>query len=220
MSDDKPRGEPASGNRYRSFFWPVILIGVGIIWLLVNLEIIQGSALGVLLRFWPVILILIGLDIIFARRHSLAGALLGLLTIGLVIAALVLGGNALSSQISASGFPGIFGSRDVQSGQFTEPLGQAKSADVTIELANWRTDITSLDNTGNLVEADVDYIGRFVFEARGESNKRIHIRQDANLFMSWGPFSGAYNWNWGLPADSSKPENQHRFGSQHVEPAA
>jgi len=35
MSTEHPRG-------YRSIFWPILLVGVGVIWLLANLEIIPG----------------------------------------------------------------------------------------------------------------------------------------------------------------------------------
>jgi len=39
-----------SHNAYRSFFWPVILIGVGVIWLLSNLNLIPGDNLWILIR--------------------------------------------------------------------------------------------------------------------------------------------------------------------------
>ena len=54
-------------RRYRSLFWPVILIGIGVLWLLGNLGIIEPVSLGGLLRFWPVLLIVAGLDMDFRR---------------------------------------------------------------------------------------------------------------------------------------------------------
>ena len=55
-------------RRYRSLFWPMVLIGVGVVWLLGNIGVIRPASLGVLVSFWPLILIFIGLDILFGRR--------------------------------------------------------------------------------------------------------------------------------------------------------
>lgn len=76
---------------YRSFFWPVIIMGVGVIWLLVNLGILPSTNLWILLRLWPVLIILAGLDVLFARRLSFLGALLALLLLGGVIFILING---------------------------------------------------------------------------------------------------------------------------------
>ena len=76
--------------RYRSIFWPILLIGVGVTWLLVNLGVISGVDWRILWRFWPLILIAIGLDIIFARRTPILGAILGLGTVALAILILAL----------------------------------------------------------------------------------------------------------------------------------
>ena len=79
----------------RSFFWPVILLGVGIIWLLTNLGYIPTENLWILFQLWPVLIIMIGLDVIFSRRLPAVGALLALLLIGGVIFVL-LGGDQLN----------------------------------------------------------------------------------------------------------------------------
>ena len=39
-----------SNQPYRSFFWPLLLIGVGIAWLLANVGIIESFSLSFLLR--------------------------------------------------------------------------------------------------------------------------------------------------------------------------
>ena len=56
---DKPK-------TYRSFLWPILLIGVGVIWLLSSLGIIPSANLAALVSLWPLILIVIGLDLLFA----------------------------------------------------------------------------------------------------------------------------------------------------------
>jgi len=78
-------------RRYRSFFWPIVLIGVGAIWLLANLNIISVTSLNTLLNLWPLILIVIGLNLLFGHQTQWAGAIIGVLAIGAVIAFLVFG---------------------------------------------------------------------------------------------------------------------------------
>ena len=85
-------------NTYHSFFWPVIMLGAGVIWLLVNLNIISTYNLRVLYRLWPILIILAGLDVLFSRKLPLLGLLLALLLIASVILLLVLG-NPFVSQI-------------------------------------------------------------------------------------------------------------------------
>ena len=78
-------------NTYHSFFWPVIMLGAGVIWLLVNLNIISTYNLRVLYRLWPILIILAGLDVLFSRKLPLLGALLALIMIAGVILLLVWG---------------------------------------------------------------------------------------------------------------------------------
>src|SRR5258708_1070537 len=54
-------------RRYRSYFWPAVLILIGIIALLVNSGVISTDRLNLLFDLWPVILIVIGLELL-ARR--------------------------------------------------------------------------------------------------------------------------------------------------------
>lgn len=80
MSESRPR--------YRSIFWPLVLIAVGALWLLSNFNVISGSNLFALLRLWPLLLIAIGLDILLGRR-PLISALLSVATVGALVVAVV-----------------------------------------------------------------------------------------------------------------------------------
>src|SRR2546428_13480861 len=60
--------------RYRSFFWPAILILGGVVALLVNTGQIPVDRLYQLVNLWPVVLVVIGLELIIRRTvHGLAG---------------------------------------------------------------------------------------------------------------------------------------------------
>lgn len=55
-------------SRYRSFFWPAVLILAGLVALLVNTGVLSADRLYLLFDLWPVILIVIGLEIVVRRR--------------------------------------------------------------------------------------------------------------------------------------------------------
>lgn len=69
MTDETTRATPEPRPRRRGgMFWPLVLIGVGLIALLANYGIIQPVSVVSLLALWPALLILLGIDIAFSRR--------------------------------------------------------------------------------------------------------------------------------------------------------
>src|SRR5207247_1651916 len=60
--------------RYRSFFWPALLILAGVVALLVNTGQIPVERLARIIDLWPLILVVIGLELIVRRTvHGVAG---------------------------------------------------------------------------------------------------------------------------------------------------
>ncbi|HKW08640.1 MAG TPA: DUF5668 domain-containing protein [Candidatus Dormibacteraeota bacterium] len=101
-------------SRYRSFFWPAVLILAGLIALLVNTGVISTDRLYLLFDLWPVILVVIGLEIIVRRtwqgaQADLAGALIVILAIAGSVAyvALAPSGGEHTVDLSVSSFSGI-----------------------------------------------------------------------------------------------------------------
>jgi len=86
----------AARYRYRSFFWPAVLILVGVFALLINAGTIPVERLDRLVDLWPLILVVIGLELV-ARRAlqgqtaDLAAALIVLVAIGGAAAYVALG---------------------------------------------------------------------------------------------------------------------------------
>lgn len=71
--------------RYRgSIVGPIILIGLGIIFLLQNTGAVSWDAWRVIIKLWPVLLIAVGLDIMFGRRSAAGAVLVPLAVLGLV----------------------------------------------------------------------------------------------------------------------------------------
>jgi hypothetical protein len=184
--------EERSATRYRSIFWPIVLIGIGVIWLLANLEIIPGINWRILWRFWPLLLIALGLDLIFARRSTIWGAIVGLGTIGLIIALLLIGPTIE--------FPG---GMDAITERFSEPLGTSESAFVSVELSVGPSHIYPLKDSPNLIDAEITHIGEIDFDVQGETQKKVSIRQIGGVHIDWFDWMDEKDLRWeiGLSPD-------------------
>jgi len=162
-------------NPYRSFFWPVILLGAGVIWLLSNLKLIPTENLWILLRLWPVLLIMVGLDVLFARRLPLIGALLGLLVIAGVVY-ILLNGSAL----------GLEREIEPRTESFTVEVGDTTSVDLDLNLSVQETTVNVLQNSTNLLEAEIGHIGEIEFSVLGTDDKHIDLAQvGVESWFSW-----------------------------------
>lgn len=70
-----------------NLFWPVVLIGAGVVILMSNLGMLLHNPV-VLLPFWPVLLIVAGIEIIFARTGVLGTLVSAALGLAVVLGAL------------------------------------------------------------------------------------------------------------------------------------
>jgi hypothetical protein len=73
-------------ERRGSLIGPIILIGLGLVFLLNNLGMLSWDVWDIIVRFWPILLIAIGLDILVGRR-SILGSLLALAVVVVVVGA-------------------------------------------------------------------------------------------------------------------------------------
>jgi hypothetical protein len=157
------------GGGYRSLFWPIVLIGVGVIWLLGNLGIVTASGLIVLARLWPLLLIVIGLDLLFGRQSPAAGALIGIGAVVLIVALMLIGPSL-----------GLAGPQyEVQTASFSEPRGDAAQASVSVAPSVGSATISALSDSANLFEADIRHVGELTFSATGETDKTIRLSENS-----------------------------------------
>lgn len=169
--------EDKNRSSYRSIFWPVLLIGVGVIWLLGSLNLLPVPSLRLLLRLWPLALVVIGLDILIGRRSPLIGSIIGIGSIALIIALLF-----LAPQLGFE--PG----GELKTLHFSEPLDSATSADISLDLERYSTTIDSLSSSEMLIEAELDTVTDVSFAARGNQAKIIHLepKDDFSFFdIDW-----------------------------------
>jgi hypothetical protein len=177
---------------YRSLFWPILLIGVGTLWLLSNLDVLPSFNWASLWRLWPLFLIGIGLDIIFGRRSPVLGAVIGLLVAGAAIAILIFAPSL-----------GILTSGDLVTDNYAEPIGSATSAQIDLELSVGTADVYALSDSNNLFEAEITHLGEIDYSATGEASKRISIREEGVSDDFFGIFDEREDvqWDIGLSPD-------------------
>ncbi|MBM4465916.1 MAG: hypothetical protein FJ014_10245 [Chloroflexi bacterium] len=127
-------------RRSVSLVGPVILIGLGVIWLLNNMGLLAWSVWEVIFRLWPILLIAAGLEIIL-NRFSVWGSLLALvLTVAILAGALWLIG------------PDMGTGQVVPGEEIRQALGGATRAEVVIEPGVGSLHIEALPESANLIE--------------------------------------------------------------------
>jgi hypothetical protein len=176
-------------RKARSMFWPIVLIGVGLIWLLVNLRIIPAFDLGLIFKLWPILLIVLGLDLIVGRKFPWVGSLIGLLAIGGVVAFLM-----MSPKL------GIETSAQTKTETFSTPIGEAVSVDYHFEAASAPVEFNVLENSNELINAVIVHRGRMNFDVTGTKDKSVRLSEtsDSSNWLTWDFSSDKLEWKIGL----------------------
>lgn len=181
----------------RSLFWPLLLIGVGLVWLLTNMGLLSSANIAVLFRLWPLLLIVAGLNILVSRRSPQFSALIGVGAV-LVILLLMLVGPSL----------GLVSSAEIKEVRYDEPMGDVTSADVTLDVGVATTYVSGLADSANLFEADLHYTGDVDYSTSGGSEKVIRLTQRGDQSTGFNLFNlGAWTsseelrWDVGLSQD-------------------
>jgi hypothetical protein len=91
-------------NGHRSFFFPMLLIGAGVLWLLISLGYIPSSNLWALAHVWPILLIGAGLGLILRQYWSEAGILVSTLVVLAAVLAVVYAPQIGWTEMPAWGF--------------------------------------------------------------------------------------------------------------------
>ncbi|MDH7487792.1 MAG: DUF5668 domain-containing protein [Anaerolineae bacterium] len=190
MSERRGRGYRGPG-----LFWPLVLIGVGVIFLLVNLGYLQaGNVWAVLWRFWPALLILAGIDILFGSRSTVGAVISALLGLALIVAIIAL--IWLAPQIPA--LRTLTASAELRTERVSQPLEGVTEARVVMDVGSAEVTLYDLEESASLIEADVSHSGELRFDVSKRGSRaevRLDVRRSAPL--SW--FSGQRErWNVGL----------------------
>jgi Domain of unknown function (DUF5668) len=159
-------------RRYRSYFWPAVLILIGIVALLVNSGVISTDRLALLGDLWPVILIVIGLEII--ARRGLPGQAGD---VAAVLIVLLAAGGALA-YVALAPNPSTTGRVDSH-----EPVGNLDHAALEIDAGAANITVTGTSSLeGDLYHATIDYAGSKPEVSLDRSDGTLTISQGNNRF--------------------------------------
>ena len=137
-------------RHYRSFFWPVVLIVIGLFALLVELNVISADRLYRLADLWPLILIVIGLELI--ARRTLQGSAVD---IAAVLILVVAGVGAIAYVAAGPAIPG--GTHTLTA---SDQVGSLTAASLDVEVG--AADLTVVGDTSlgpDLYRAVLTYSG-------------------------------------------------------------
>ena len=155
-------------TRYRSFFWPLVLIVIGLIALLVDLNVISSDRLYRLADLWPLILIVIGLELI--TRRVLKGTAVDVATFLIL---LIAAGGAIAYVAVGPAIPG--GTHALDS---SDQVGSLKTASVSIEVGAATVTVEGDSSLGSdLYRAHIEYSGRKPSVELDKSSGELSISQ-------------------------------------------
>jgi hypothetical protein len=167
-------------NRYRSFFWPAVLILAGLVALLVNTGQITSDRLVELVILWPVILIVVGLEIIV--RDTLRGPV-GDVAAALVVVVAVIGS---ATYVAVAPNPSAAHSLDASA-----PVGDLHQATLEINAGGARISVASGSDIGSdLYRAHIQYANEKPDIGFDRSSGLVIISEHNENFLGFqtGPF--------------------------------
>jgi hypothetical protein len=189
MDEQKQRRSRPEQSRRVSLIGPVILIGLGVIFLLNTLGLLAWSVWEVIFRLWPILLIAAGLEIIL-NRLSAWGSLLAL-----VLTVVILAGAVWLLR------PDIGARQVVAAEEVRQALGEATQARVVIEPGIGSLRIEALPESANLIEGVIQM-------GRGQRAKRdfaiagktatFTLRSEGETFGPFFWWSDQRSWDLGI----------------------
>jgi len=132
-----------SGRRHGSIFLPLVLIGLGIVFLLNNLGAVDWDVWDTLLRLWPVLLIAFGLDLIVGR-----GFVRGLVSFAVVALVLI----AIAAVVFEFGGSERFALTEKT---ISEALRSATSGEVSLAFGAGALDVSASPDPSIFVEGEI-----------------------------------------------------------------
>jgi hypothetical protein len=204
----EPEPKKAEKKRNPSLFGPIVLIAIGSVFLLANLDMLPGRLYWeAALRLWPLLLVFIGLNLIVRQIPGALGSFLSAL-IG-IVAVLTFGYVLLfADQIpfvqAGEGTTAVDIQRDVP---ISYALDGIDSADISIDLNMVAADLYTLEDSSDLINGTVTYIGDLIFEVDQNGNS-ADVKLDtttADFWFfnpgNWTNFNNDDRWQIGLSPD-------------------
>jgi len=200
--------------RYRSFFWPAVLILAGLVALLVNVGAFPVDRLILLINLWPLILIVVGLEIIVRRGfHGTAADIAAALVVILAVA-------GAAGYLAINPSPTATNKLDVSA-----PVGELHQASLELNAGSATVDLSGGSDLGPLLyRAHIEYPGPKPDVTFDRSTGALRISQNTNFpfGISTGRFSLSVQLNqdvsWNLSENTGA--SRDRINLPHVKVSA
>jgi hypothetical protein len=198
--------------RYRSFFWPAVLILVGVFALLVNSGLVAPERLDRLADLWPLILVVIGLELLV--RRSLQGANAELAAVLIVVLAIC---GAAAYVAFGPAIP-----TGTQTLKVSGSVGSLKQASVRIDVGGAQITMVGTDTGEDLYRAHIEYSGRKPDVSFDSASGDVHISQGntSGLFFQDRRFVLDLELNpsvtWKIAVDSGASSDSLKLSNVHV----
>lgn len=165
-------------------FFPRALVGVGVLWLLSNLNVLPFDIqMGLLGQMWPIFLVLVGIDILSGGRRWIK--VLGGTLAAVVVVALLAVGSAYVP--------------DMQTTNRAVAMGDTEYAAMELDLAGAASEVYVMDDSENLIEAAVTYRGGYWFDVQGDAEKSVRLGLDEHSSPAdWISGAPLQRWTIGL----------------------
>ncbi len=168
-----------------SLFWPIVLVGAGILLLLSNLGLFPASGWAILWRFWPLALIALGVDVMIGRRSTGGAIASGILLLLLI-------GMAIGVAFFAEQIPFLIEltkPADLKFATVDYPVAGLESAKVTIDWTSAPGYLDALDDSTNLIEANIAYRGELAFDVDTQWDYASVVLDSYLQGVSYGAFN-------------------------------
>jgi uncharacterized membrane protein YhaH (DUF805 family) len=153
--------------RYRSFFWPALLILVGVFALLVNSGLVPAERLDRLFDLWPLILIVIGLELVV--RRAVQGQVAELAAALIVVIAIV---GAAAYVALGPAIP-----TGTQTLNTSGKVGSLNHATVTVDVGAANVTMRAGSSNDDLFRAHIEYSGPKPDVSLDQSSGELRIDQ-------------------------------------------
>jgi hypothetical protein len=190
MADANPPADPglipAPPSRGRQpLFWPIVLIGVGVVALLFNTGLLDWAKVAVLYRFWPLLLIALGVAIIF--RDRLPGRLANIVGAVLLILLVIAVGGGIAS------IPGAFvgSSSSVMTSHFSAAAGEISAPHLDLSAGAAQVTVRAGSTGGDLYRATI----------QSPSDEKPQVSIDAASNTLHVNLPGRSGFQWGSGSD-------------------
>jgi hypothetical protein len=189
-------------SKQRSYFWPILLIGGGVLLLLSNLGYITPNYANLVWQMWPLFLIALGVDILIGRTSRLGTFLSAGLILFLVVGVAVLG--FFVQELPA--LEALTPSPEWVTESISHPLEGYESASVTIDWTSKPGSLFALTGSDQLISGEITYRGDLTFDVTSRGNQAVVTLDTRGTGFSFSPdFSPAPAGTWEIGLSPNLP---------------